>query len=433
VVDVFDVLLDAGRLLVRHWPVALALAFLGGAWRGAALWAAVQVSDWNGVVGRALLILAPLGFLVPLVLMLRRFRGDLPHLALAAEAPAPDDVTTGRERRLIDVATSVLVPFLTVYVAYGFLESDVSQFVNEAGYDEANQAVANAVGGTDYDIDWHRIFVPRWEILAMIIAVAWIVRFLLGRAEKRWSFLWLAVVGALVETYWTSNAATYVEKGRDQATTWLDDRVVVDGARDRYDDVITRLGDWAHPIDTATTWLFGLLGSFDAVVVVPLAWITVAAVVLGHRLAPPPAIRHPLLDRAQGWPAPVRTVIRGGGQVFDDVKSRFSGFLNGLRLLGRTGLLPMLLFAIAFLVALRVPYAVSWLWRAAVGPEPSDTFVAFAPIENALGSAVQLLILAVLLGAAVDRLLLPGAEAGSEVTPGGPTPARSAATAPTTA
>ncbi|MFT4286284.1 hypothetical protein [Nocardioides sp.] len=427
--DVFDVLIDAGRLLLRHWPVCLTLALLGSAWRGAMLWAAVAVSDWNGIAGRSLLILAPLGFLVPFVIMLRRFQPDLPQLAAASAVSAPDDPTTRRERRLIDVATSVLVPFLAVYVSYGFLSDDIASFVNEAGSDELGQAVENIFGGASNDVDWHRVFVPHWQVLAMIIALAWIVRFLLGKAEQRWSWIGIAVLGALVETYWTSNAATYIEKGKEQAATWLDTRVAVDSARDRYHDVVAGLGDLAHPVDTVIGWLWGILGSFDAVVVVPLAWITVAAVVVGHTLAPPPPIRHPVLDRTRSWPRPIRALLSGIGQVFDDVRSRFSGLVNGLRLLGRAGLLPMLIFALAFLLALRAPYAVSWVWRLISGPEPTATFLAFSPIEVAVGEALQWVVLAALLAAAVDRLMLPGSSAA--VSPDAPTPSHSSEAATT--
>jgi len=40
-----SVLIEAARLLFRHWPVLLSLALAGMAFRGAALWAAVEVSD----------------------------------------------------------------------------------------------------------------------------------------------------------------------------------------------------------------------------------------------------------------------------------------------------------------------------------------------------------------------------------------------------
>jgi hypothetical protein len=87
--DAADVLVDAGRLLLRHWPVLLSIALAGMAFRGAALWAAVEVSDHINWLGHALVIFAPLGFLVAMIVMLYLLRADLPNAARIASATAP--------------------------------------------------------------------------------------------------------------------------------------------------------------------------------------------------------------------------------------------------------------------------------------------------------------------------------------------------------
>jgi hypothetical protein len=137
--DAASVLVGAARLLLRHWPVLVSLGLAGMAFRGAALWAAVEVSDHVNWLGHGLVILAPLGFLVAMIAMLHLLRHDLPSLDRVASSTAPADATTGRERRLIDVTTSMVVPFFAVYVSAGLLTQDVRHFVNEAGVDEVNQ------------------------------------------------------------------------------------------------------------------------------------------------------------------------------------------------------------------------------------------------------------------------------------------------------
>jgi hypothetical protein len=77
--DAADVLVVAARLLLRHWPVLVALGLAGMAFRGAALWAAVEVSDHVKRLGHGLVILAPLGFLVAMTAML--------HSRAATRAP----------------------------------------------------------------------------------------------------------------------------------------------------------------------------------------------------------------------------------------------------------------------------------------------------------------------------------------------------------
>ncbi|MED5814776.1 hypothetical protein VST63_20645 [Mycolicibacterium sp. 050232] len=397
--DAADMFISAGRMLVRHWPVLLALSLAGMAFRGAALWTAVEVSDQVNWLGHGLVILAPLGFLLAMIAMLRVLRQDLPNTARAGSATAPADATTGRERRLIDVTTSMVVPFFAVYVSAGLLTHDVAQFLNEAGADEINQV---DFYGTGDGPDFSRVFINSITLVVGLVLVAWVLRFALGRAEKRWSFLGFAVLGALVEVYWSANVAGYIDGQKAAAWNWLQTRVVVARTTELYDTALDRMGPLGEPAKVATTWLSELLGVVDSVIIVPLAWITVGAVVLGHKLAPAPKLEHPWLTRANAIPKPV---VRSVAGLTEDVASRFSAFFAGLRLMARAGLVPMLLFGLAALLALRVPYLVSAVWRLVVGPVPGDTYVAWAPIEGAIADAVMMTVLAALLAAGVDRML----------------------------
>ena len=100
--DLPGVLRSAGRLLVRHWPALLTIALLGAALRSAAIWTAVIVSDTSGWAGQLFLIVGPLAYLVAIVVMIQVCRRSLPALPMQNDS------------RLLDVAVSVLVPFLTV-------------------------------------------------------------------------------------------------------------------------------------------------------------------------------------------------------------------------------------------------------------------------------------------------------------------------------
>ena len=393
------VLVGAVRLLVRHWPVLGAIALAGVAFRGAALWAAVEVSDRVNWLGHGLVIVAPLGFLVAMIAMLHVLRRDLPNSERVLTSVAPVDATTGRERRLVDVATSMVVPFFAVYVSYGFLAQDVAHFVNQAGVDELGQADFYGTGtGTDFD----RVFLTDWWLVAGLVLAAWVLRFLLGTLERRWNYLVLAMVGALVEVYWSANVAGYVDGMRDTAEQWLHDRVAVAQLREIHDGIAAGLGPLSQPFTATTTWLVEILGSLDAIVIVPMAWLAVGAVVLGHELAPPPSPEHPWLARAQRMPRPVVQTLGG---LTDDVASRFTALFSGVRMMARAGLVPMLLFGVATALAMRAPYVISTVWRSLTGPVDSDTYVAWAPIEAAVENAVMLVLLAVLLAAAVDWML----------------------------
>lgn len=394
--DVPRVVATGGRLLARHWPMLLTLAFLGNALRGAALWAAVEVSDWSSFVGQLFLVLTPIGYLLPIIAMLHLMRRDLPALSRVAAEDGPEAPTEQRERRLVDVAVSFLVPFMAVYVSYGLMQEDRERFINQAAYDEFGQAPLTGGESIDYAA---RVGIYPVQVLVLIVVVAWVLRWALGRFEQRTKFFALAFVGALVEVYYTGSVARQWTSVQAEATSWLDDRVAVDWTKDRYTAAVDVLGPFGQPVDTVTTFLFTLVGSLDAVVVVPVAWLTVAAVVLGHKLSPPAP---PTVDRFARVPRPVREV---SGSLFSDVRERWSAFWGGLRLLFSAGLVPMLLFGLVFLVALRIPWLVALAGRQLVGPVDTWDWLAFAPWESAIGLSLSMALVAPLLAAAVEWLV----------------------------
>lgn len=65
----------------------------------------------------------------------------------------------------------------------------------------------------------------------------------------------------------------------------------------------------------------------------------------------------------------------------------------------------MVVFCLAYLIAIRVPVAVGWGVRAVVGPIDAPTWEVFSPWEDALGMALSLALIGALIAAAVDRVV----------------------------
>lgn len=409
------ILVSAGRLFLAHWPALLTLALLGVAVRNGAMWGAVELSQWNSTVGQALLILSPLGYLLPVIGMLWVCRASLPVLR-PEPAPGPADTVPGlltghraptmpsekRERRLIDIALSVLVPFLVVYEVEGLMDADQARFANEAAADELFNDTFTAEG-----VD----FVARlgiwsgWTLIA-IIAAAFALRWLLGRLEGRVGFVGIAVLGALIEIYWTNQAATQIE--RVQAGLWnvAEGRQLVAAATGTIGSAREAVGETGGAVATFVVDGAGtVLDSLDVVVVAPLAWLAIGAVVLGHRLMEPPSTEHRWLDRMTWLPAGLRSLLES---LTEDVRARLAALWDGLRMIRVGGLGPMLVFCLGYLVVMRAPYAVGWLVRTVSGPVPSDTWLAFSPMEAAAGLALSLALAAPLVAATVARLVERG-------------------------
>ncbi len=388
------VALTAGRLLLRHWPTMVAIALLGVALRDGALWAAIRISDWNSFVAQLVLLLAPLGYLLPVIAMLHLCR---PALGNVEELSRLREGEGRRSRRLLDVSVSVLAPFLAVYVSYQLFQTDRETFLNNAAYAEFN----HFNDGTTADFG-ARLGIYSTATLVAIIVVSWVARWAIGHFEKRFTFLWLAIVGALVEVYWTGQVARNVDNTRYRLQDWVNDRRATVWVDDHWDDVLGHLGWFGHPIANATSWIFGVVGSLDAVVVVPIGWLAVAAVVLGHDLKEEPADQEAARTADPSLGRRVRGLFVS---LVDDLRKRWSAFFGGLRLIASGGLVPMLAFGLLFLLVIRIPHLVSLGVRAIAGPVDTTTWLAFSPHESALGLAVAMVLTACTLAAAIDWLL----------------------------
>jgi hypothetical protein len=404
VVGTFAVVVSGTRLWLRHWPVLVTLALLGGACRMGAIWGATVVSDRNNTLGVLILVFAPLASVTAIVLMLHTLRHSLPHIRSAADRSGPTAGTTGRERRLLDVLASVLVPFLAVYASYGFLKEDTERYVNAAVADEflANGDIFYHPG---HAIDTDRfVFATGWLAVA-IVAGAILLRWGLARLEGARGWLWLGFAGAYVEVLWLTTLAAHLTVYQDKGWDWVESRKGIDMFAGWWLDLLDRLGPLANPIDAATDWLFGVLGQFDAIVVIPLSWLAVGAVVYGYKLVPPPEPRprqHKIFARV---PRPVR---RWSGEVVADIRERLTGLTGGLRQLAIAGLAPMLIFGLAFLASARLEDLLNLAGRELVGPQELDTWLAFSPHVATVTRALGLTVTMCLLAAAVDRILSRG-------------------------
>lgn len=408
--DLGGVVAHGVRLWVRWWPVLLVLALLAVAGRYAAGWAAVNAAGVSNTLGWAVLVLAPLCMVAGIVAMLHVLRRDLPALAAIGRTRAPDDPTSGHERGLVDVLGSVFVPFLALYASYGFLADDRARFLNTAAY---RAFVENGFSLTGERPDGSFVdLATGWWVL-LVVGVAVVLRWAIGRWEGRSHRRALAFAGAYVEAFWLLVAATFATEQTERVWAWVETRRAVSIVLEWWLTVLDALGPIAGPVDAVVDTVAGVLGNLDDLVVIPIAWLTVGAVVYGHRLADPARPRRAPLAAWQRVPAPVRRwSTEAAAPVVGDVRARFTALADGLRRLAVAGLGPMLVFALAFLLATRVEEGILLLGRVVTGPQDVDTWLAFAPMLSAVATAVGLTVTVALLAAGVDRVLRGQAAAG---------------------
>lgn len=406
VADTGAVLVRAAVLLARHWPVLVLTYLVGAAAHNGILWFCVWLSEKHSTSAAFVLPLVPMATLTALILMLRSLTPSLVH------------VRPPRMSRLTLLA-STLVPFLTVYVSQQYLKEDTRAFLNAATADELLER-AGGLGGTAANID--RTNIASGAALVGIVAGALLVRWLLDRLDLPQKAVGWGLFAAYVEVLWVWLLAKRLSNFTTAVEDWVRTRALTGWLLDRWSDLVTALGPVGHPVDATVQWLWGALGRADAIVVVPIAWLTVGAVVYGRSLDHRPPRREPVPEAstaARPWqrgvqrlPVPVR---RAGREATASFRGRFSALTNGIRLLALAGLAPMLLFCLVFLLSRRVEVGVAEVLRLAVGPRDFRDALTLSPYVSVVSRGAYTVVLVVLLGAAVDRILGHLEEEGPEV------------------
>lgn len=429
------VVLEAVRLLVSHWPMLMAVLLLGAIGRELALWGSFELSKVSPVAATVTVALAPLASVVALVVALRILMPSMEHV--------PDDGRLPRSQQLA-VVGSALVPFLAVYAAEGYLRKDARRFVNETFIDEHRSTNWFAPGAELDDRTWAGA--PLVVVIAVVV-IALVLRWGLDRFElpqRHWGFGFLA---GWVEALWLLTIATTISTNWGNLWAWALDRRGVHWMTEAYQWLVGALGPIGSGFDTAVSWLWGLLGNFDALVVVPLAWLTVGAVVYGRELAAP--AEGPDLDKVGG-----RVVGSVVGSIEDErararlerirrraelaaeraermrqrtsvlpawlrswftspitsVTGRFSRLGKGLLTLVRAGLVPMVTLCLVLIAGRHAGSLLADLVRWVVGPMDPEWGITISPIfDNGL-TMVNTLLMVVLIAAAVDRFLSVSAQ-----------------------
>lgn len=378
--DATAVLRTALRLLARHWPALFALSFAGLAARAFLTVAAVRVGRFESLAGLLVFVLVPITTLTALILMLRVLRYSLPWLRTV-----PDPA---RQRRSIDVIGSVLVPFLAVYASYGYLQADQNSYFYALWFSDPTRKLRS----------------PSHLLVIAVVAAAFGLRAFLGWWSVSRRRPWFGVVRAYLEVIWIGIGASLVEAFQEQGWSWLSARRVVHGGAQAVRD----LGGVSDPVHRLLGWAGTLLGSGDTVIVVPIAWLAVGAVIYGRKIADESDPRDAALARkvARQWIRLPRFVRRILAYFRDGASERFGPLVQGVRVLFRAGLGSMLLFCLLFLVTQTASVWLFELERALIGPR--DLFHFWMPLSqplSVLNDGLSTVLLACLLGAAIDRVL----------------------------
>lgn len=408
-----------GRLLIAHWPALIAWYLAGTLGRYIGIEAAGFVGGYTAIGGILLLPLAILAKLVSVVAMFLVLRDGMPRLG--AIAPPPVD-RPARRAAFRDALLSAILPFMAVYAALGFLREDVAAYLDAALSVKIGRDFMAAVTGAAVDtsnavdqLSWEP-----WTIAAVIFALA-------GRgAWKRWQLSlppWTSVPATYLEALWVFLAAYFIGEALGQVTGWIDSRQAIAWLADAREWI----GGWFAPLGWAWDAVLWIIGEAGAIMLVPLAWLTIAGVIYGQSVSPQGVqFRGELVTRARTRYGVVPERLRRRlNDIGAGLGSRFRPIWRAIVLMWRSG--PILIGGYVFLYGVLL-LGEGWLRIAitrAVGPNDFDTFwLVLGPLPLMLVPLVIEPLRTVLVAGAYDATIgaLIGAPVVASGQPSGGTP-----------
>lgn len=310
-----------GRILVQHWPAMMAW-FIGGE---AVHQLLVQLAGFIGghttLGGLLILPLAVAAKLAAYVAMYLTVRPSLPHVAASADG----------YRAFARAVLMSILPFFLFYSSWGLLNADITEFagiassiaLQESGYDAAQ--IGDRGGLVSVGV-----------LPVTVLCVALVARLALSALRNRLPD-WTVAITAYAEVVWTFMLFTLVGQWWADVQEWL---AASTGAT-----WLQAFGDWfaMNTPAIAVVWeaVLWLIGIIAAVLLMPAAWLAVAAVIYGTSFDDAPAsvqrwlralrgtadtLSVSLLERLESLWAAVAVVWRGGPLLFGVVVCAYAGW-----------------------------------------------------------------------------------------------------------
>jgi hypothetical protein len=372
--------LQALRLVASHWPVLLTWYLLGYLAHYLILTFAAFVGSVSAVAAFFILPLAVLARLMSFVLMFLALRGGMVALqaarrealdeAQAATSPAP----ASRFAQFWDILTVSILPLVAFYAAWGFLTGDLNDY--------AAQSLMQSWGPIDPIFGRGLTVGLNWLTIGITVA-AFIGRTALKRGAARLPS-WTRMVAAYLETVWVFLTAVVVSQVIGEIGYWISTRSIVTW----WESLRVTLLEAFAPLAFAWDAVDWLIAETTAIVLLPLAWLTIAGVVYGRAIAAQKLAIAPASGRVGTLYGRARTRVGGlpqwvrarGTELGNEFVGRFKPLTASIVLIWRAGAIPLGLFVLSYSL---LEAGGAWLGAGlidAIGPHGIDFWYAMSPM-----------------------------------------------------
>ncbi|MEV5635346.1 hypothetical protein AB0K73_04490 [Agromyces sp. NPDC052230] len=328
---VLTVISMTGRLLLAHWPALLAWFLAGILVRYLVIELAGFVGAFSALGGQLLLPLAILARLVSFVAMFLVLRDGMARLGTIAVLPRD---ALARRRAFVDAVLGGILPFFAFYAAWGYLRDDWFAYLARGLEVQQGIIFGSMLSGeavsTEGTLD-QLVFEP--ATIALIV-VAFVGRWAWNRYRDRLP-KWSAIGAVYLEAIWVFLTVILISQALGWVSEWVQSRQAMVWLADIRTWVTTQV----EPIAWVWEGVEWLLGEAGGIILLPLAWLTIAGVVYGQAVAPQaPRLGGALVDRARGRFSSLPEALRRRlGDLWWELASRFRPIGRAVVLMWRAG------------------------------------------------------------------------------------------------
>jgi hypothetical protein len=318
----------------------------------------------------------------------------LAHPAVAKSDPAVPLVHPSPAQRWGSTVVTGLLPFLVIYIAWGMIGADLLAY-GDASWDQyGNEGAAN---------DPYSISIGVMSVTFVVVAFA--LRFVLGRFSKRLP-AWVGAISAYLEAAWVITTVIALTDLLAGVPAWLSTRRMfgwmVDGVAQ-----LREAFAWFAAIGDVMVWILGAIGD---VLLQPLAWLALAAIVyagaLPRRRASTSARASRMRETAsRRWRRLPRPVRRLGESLSSSFRDRWEPIATALSLIWRNGPLELGSYILAFAVITAGTQWLKVLTYNLIGPHEIGWWLGADDPLGLLNAAITVPLLIVVVAAAFDRSL----------------------------
>ena len=372
------------RLLAAHWPALVAWFLAGTLGHYLVLKLAALVGARSALGGILLLPVAALMLLIAYVAMLLVLRDGMPKLR--SVAPLPDG-RAERRTAFLDGVLGGILPFMAFYAAWGFLREDVVDYINGAFVWQFAWGLEAVVNGVEYDtsgtIDDLGVNAGTVVILVAAFLARWAYQRYRARLPKA-----VGVVAVYLEGLWVYLAAYVLADLLGSLSGWVQSRQAMVWLGELRAGLVGTLAPLGFLWD-GVEWLLGEAGGL---ILLPVAWLTIAGVVYGQAVkADAPRLSGDVVERMRTRYATVpQRVRRRLGDFWGQLTGRFRPIGRALTIMWRAG--PVLIAGYVLLFTV-VTLGEQWLTiglSRLIGPHELMSF--WVPASVALTMVVALVV-----------------------------------------